>query len=110
MAHAGVQHGGEQLVGKGVLGPAHDARMAHRQALGPLRQPAVQMCTRRAQVLVQAGTQHASHHLIDGWAFPPAVHVAFAQAQAAFAHDAAQGVRVFDLDVPRAAAIEMDIG
>jgi hypothetical protein len=110
VVHAGVEHGGEQLVGEGVLGPADDARCAHRQPLGPLREPAVQVSAWRAQVLVQAGAHHAGHHLVDGRAFPPAVHVAFAQAQAAFAHDAAQGVRVFDLDVPRAAAIEMDIG
>ncbi|CAH1745578.1 protein of unknown function [Thauera humireducens] len=65
---------------------------------------------RGSHLLVEAGEQHAGDEFVDLIAIPPALHVAFAQAEAAARQDAFRGLRVVDAHVPRALAVDLDVG
>jgi hypothetical protein len=62
-----------------------------------------------SQFFLQACAHGTLDHEVDGLTFPPTVHIAFAQSKTAQAEQPLQGLGMLDLNIPRSAAIQMNI-
>jgi len=105
--HAGVEHGLEEVVAEVVMDLADLPCAAQILQVEQAGAHALQHQRAAADLLVEAGAQHATDEFVELLAVPPAVHVALAEPEAAAGQHAIGGLRMVDDHVEGPAAADL---
>ncbi len=109
--HVRIEHQGKQIVAKIVMFFADDPGALFRLQIGQARGGDTQGIFQVVgKFLLQPGADHALEEHIQPLAFPPAVHIAFAQPQRPLLQNAFKEIGVFNLNIEGARSVDFNAG